>query len=175
MDIRSLNKILKKEAIDHGLCAKWQRDWKEGCDRNGLIAKYKEGIDFCIANEYPANDFIKKNFTREMLRENNVLVDDEYSMLNARVCVLQGASKSNLRYNGWNAGTLYVRHTSKAIITARQMSFVIVHLFNDAKVECQTYDKASIVVLVHSKTAKVTNCIGNVKIKDELDYLSIFH
>jgi len=171
MDVRNLNKTLRDEAIAFGLCEGWQRMWKNGWDRTELIQKFKEGIDFCIQHNYPSNSFIKRNFSHDLLRENGILVDDAYSFLNVRMCVFQGDSESIVRYNGWNAGTIYVRQNSHAILTAKNMSFVIVHLFDCAEVECSTQDKGSIVVLRHGEQTKVLKQIGNVKVKDELDYL----
>lgn len=146
--------------------------WRCRWNRDELIQKFKEGIDFCIKNEYPTNEFIKENFTKDILRRHCVLVDDQYSLLNERMCVLQGKSVSNIRFNGWNPGTVYVRHQSHANITARNMSFVIVHIFDSATVECTAEDKASVVVLRHGENVRVLSAKGNVRIKDELDYLS---
>lgn len=171
MDVRNLNKTLKDEAISYGLCAGWQRMWRNGWDRTELIRKFKEGIDFCIQHNYPNNGFIKKNFTADMLRDNGILVDDIRSFVNVSMCVFQGKSEAIARYNAWNAGTIYVRHNSFAVVTAKNMSLVIVHLFDNARVECSTTDKASIVVLRHGENTKVMKFDGNVKIKDELDYL----
>lgn len=174
MELKTLNKTLRDQAIRNGLCEQWQRMWRCKWDKDDLIQKFKEGIDFCILHEYPANDFIKENFNTELLRKHGVLVDDDYSLLNKRMCVLQGKSTANIRYNAWNPGTVYIRHRSKAVITAKNMSFVIVHLFDDAAVDCHSEDKAYIVVLRHGTQTKIGNVSGPglVKIKDELDYLS---
>lgn len=171
MNKRALNKLLKKEAIDLGLCEGWQRMWREYWDREKLLQKYKEGIDFCIIHDFPKNEFIKQNVPLDLLRKYYVLVDDTWSLLNPNSAVLQGNSSSNIRFNGWNAGTIYIRHTSTANITAKNMSFVIVHLFDNAKVTCFSTDKAKIVALRHSENACAENLGGNVAIKDEIGYL----
>lgn len=145
--------------------------WKEGWDREQLISKYKEGIDFCIKHGYPNKKFIKENFTRDILRDNAVLVDDTFSLLNCRVGVLLGNSTAKIRYNGWNGGTIYVLDESSATLTASNMAFVIVHLFGSSTIECTASDKASVLVLRHSETAVVLNNNGSIKVKDELDYL----
>lgn len=171
MDTKSLNKTLRDEAISLGLCAKWQRMWKDGWDRQELISRYKEGIDFCIKNNFPSNSFIKKNVDRDQLRRNAFLVDDEWSLLNQRCVVMLGDSRSNIRYNGWNPGTVYIRHSSKANIVAKNMAFVIVHLFDEASIECNAEDKASIVVLRHSLNTNVISGTGSIRITNELNYL----
>lgn len=171
MDVKTLNKTLKDEAISLGLCAQWTKAWREGWDRNRLISKYKEGIDFCMKHDFPTCQLIKENFSRDMLRDECVLVDDTWSMLNPKIAVLQGKSFSTIRYNGWNAGTVYVRHTSHARIEAKNMTFVIVHLLNEAKVDCVATDKAKIVVLRHDENTALSSGTGNVVVKDELDYL----
>lgn len=171
MELKTLNKTLRQQAIDNGLCDGWQRMWRCRWDRDELIQKFKEGIDFCIQKKYPSDEFIKANFSKDILRKHAVLVDDDWSLLNQRMCVIQGRSSSIIRYNGWNPGTVYIRNNSHAEITARNMSFVIVHLFDNATVDCHAEDKASIVVLRHSEEAVVTYHTGNVRIKDELGYL----
>ena len=171
MDVKTLNKTLKDEAISLGLCAQWTKAWREGWDRNRLISKYKEGIDFCMKHDFPTCQLIKENFSRDMLRDECLLVDDNWSLINPKIAILQGNSISTIRYNGWNAGTVYVRHTSHARIEAKNMTFVIVHLLNEAKVDCVATDKAKIVVLRHDENTALSSGTGNVVVKDELDYL----
>ena len=114
----------------------------------------------------------EKKERKKFLRKNAILVDDNYSLLNQRTCVIQGRSSTIIRYNGWNPGTVYIRQDSHATITAKNMSFVIVHMFDNATVDCQAEDKAYIVVLRHGENTKVNSNIGNIKVKDELGYLS---
>ena len=51
------------------------------------------------------------------------------------------------------------------------MAFVIVHLFDEASIECNAEDKASIVVLRHSLNTNVISGTGSIRITNELNYL----
>lgn len=166
-----LNSALRDEAIRLGLCKQWQRDWKRDWDIDLLLDKYKEGIDFCISNGYPSINFIKENFAKDDLRRHNILVDDKWSLLNPRTAVIQGNSTSTARYNGWTPGTIYILNNSNAKVFAKNSSFVILHLFDNARVSCEAVDKAKIVVLRHSIKTIVEDCRGNAAVRDEIGYL----
>lgn len=175
MDNSELNISLREDAIKLGLCDQWQADWHVDWDMQKMIDKYKEGIDFCLLNNYPEIDFIKKNFSQEILRDNAILVDDKYSLLNQRICVLLGNSKSTIRYNGKNLGAVYIKNNSECLVTAKGLSFCLVHAFDNARIKCEAFDNASIVVLKHSKDILIEETTGEVKIKEELDYLKVKH
>lgn len=175
MNNKELNISLRKDAIGFGLCKQWQADWKSDWDMQTLIDKYKEGIDFCLLNDYPGNEFIKTNFSQDILRENAILVDDKYSLLNQRICVLLGNSNSTIRYNGRNLGAVYVKDNSHCEVIAKGFSFCIIHAFGNSHLKCSAFDKANIVVLKHSKDIEVEKSEGFVRIKEELDYLTNLH
>ncbi len=135
MEISKLNDTLRKEARGLGLCDAWYNEWK-GSDysQQKLIDKYIEGIDFCIGNRYPSNEFIKKNFDGPLLFKNNIVVCDQYSMLNPFVGVVLGESAVKVRCNGWHVSKIYVRDTSELEVYVRQHAHLIIHAYDEAKV-----------------------------------------
>jgi len=162
-----LNKRLLSEAVELGLCSKWQKEWKsEEWSRQELIDKMYEGLDFCIAHHWPSNAFIKQYFPKPLLRNNNVFVDDKYSALNPVHCLILGGSRITCRYNGVWIGNVHVRDTAEAIVTARNRSFCIIHLYDNAHVSVKQMDTATVVVIKHSNNAVIT-ADGDVKIKEE--------
>lgn len=171
MDVKAINEILRDDAISNGLCAQWQSDWREDWDAQKMVDKYKEGIDFCIKHGYPGNEFIKQNFPKELLRENAVLVDDRWSLLNQKTCVLLGNSESTIRYNGRTVGSVYVKDNSRCTITAKVFSFCLVHAFDNARINCEATEQAAIVIIKHSEKVIVDKSMGNIRVRKELDYL----
>lgn len=165
MDIKKVNEELRGKAIELGLCNEWQRMWEKDWDQQKMIDRYKKGIDFCMENHYPDTEFMKANFGKEKLRLNNILVDDQYSLLNPKSAVVIGNSKTNIRFNAWSSGEICVGGTSSITITAKNSSFVMVHLYDNAALTAYAYDKARIIVIKHSQKVIIENINGDVRIK----------
>lgn len=168
----NVNEKLRNEAVNLGLCDKWQSEWKESWDKQKLIDKFYEGLDFCIINHYPSNEFIKRNFDRDLLRKNGLLVDDEYSLLNPKQSILLGTSKSTVRVNAMNVSRIWVRDISSVKIIARGYAGVIVHVLDstcsvklvDERIK---KDDGGIVVIVHSENDNIELC-ESAMLKKEL-------
>lgn len=168
MDIKIINNELRDEAIRLGLCNEWQQLWSKDWDFTKLVERYKKGIDFCMENHYPSDNFVKNNFDRELLRKNFILVDDKYSFLNPKVCVVTGNSDSNIRFNAWSSGEVYISGSSNVTLTAKNYSFVMVHLYEESSISAIASDKARIVIIKHAKTTKIDKSIGDVRVKSEV-------
>ncbi len=165
MNIKKLNSDLREEAIRLGLCDEWQNMWRTDWGVAKMIAQFKSGIDFCMENHYPDKSFIKENFDRTTLRENFILVDDTYSLLNPKCAVIIGNSKSNIRFNTWSSGEVCVGGTSSVAVTARNSSFVMVHLYDNSTMTAAAMDKARIIVIKHSENVDIKSSTGDVRVK----------
>lgn len=148
--MENLSETLKQQAISLGLCQQWRRQWGE-CDQQELIDKFKKGIDFCIENQYPANEFIKENFDRSLLHENLIFVDEHINIGYAPsgVYILNGECSGTLHFREWAAATVYVRHTSKVSIIAEDFAKVFVRLYDEG--ETDIYDVGDAVVKVYDR------------------------
>lgn len=167
MDLIELNKTLRRKAVDNGLCEAWQKDWTQDWPKEVMLEKFKSGIDFCLSNDYPGNDFIKENFTKEELRSAAILVDDVWSMVNPREAVLLGGSSSTIRYNGTSVGRVHICGNSNAKVVAKNRSFVIVHLVGNAAVDAETEGKGKVSVIRHDEGTSVKTA-GNVSVRKEI-------
>ena len=155
-EIKSLNHQLRSLARDKGLCDKWFKEWSdENYSLQQLIDKYIEGIDFCITNKYPSNEYIKTNFPQELLRKNGILVDDKWALLNPTYAVLLGKSLSTIRLNGRKVSQLYIQESSRAEIHIKDLAHVVIHLYDNAKIHivCDNNMNKPLVVL-HKGTRK---------------------
>lgn len=165
-----LNSELKTQAITNGLCEEWQGIWKEDRTPEQLIKMMYNGLDFCLIHHWPSNDFIKQNFDLDTLRQNGVLVDDTYSLLNPANSLILGNSNAKIRYNFTYIGNVNVRDRSDVTLTAKGRSFVIVHLFDNASITAHQADNASIVIIKHSTNVHIHSNEG-VKIREELNFV----
>ena len=166
-----LNKTLRDDAIGFGLCQQWQGDWKSDWDKEKMVAKFFQGMDFCLKHRFPTNQFIIDNFDLDFRRKSNVLVDDKYSLLNPIHALILGSSESTIRMNARHGSTIYMRDNSHVKLLASGNSFVVVHLLDNAQIEVETQDKAHVAVITHSKNAiLITNC-KDVVLREEYNWL----
>lgn len=167
--MNELNKDLKDQAISLGLCNDWQNLWSKDWSQEKMAERMYKGLDFCLKFHYPSNDFIIKHFELDFRRKCNVFVNDKYSVMNPKQSLILGTSEVTLRYNSNSSGEVHVRDNSSAKLIARNRSFVIVHLYENAKVNAEQLDQSKIVLIKHS--TNVTIEAENVKVKEEYDYL----
>ena len=57
-----VNKRLARDAKKKGICEEWYGRLIDTKGKDELIKMYLEGIDFCLSNEYPSNEFIRQHF-----------------------------------------------------------------------------------------------------------------
>lgn len=168
--MNELNKDLRNQAVALGLCNEWQNSWNKDWSKEKMVERMYKGLDFCLKYHYPANDYILKHFDLEFRRQSNVYVNDKYSVCNPKRGLVLGNSVITFRYNAWGNGSIHVRDNSTAKIFARNKSFVIVHLYENAYVTAEQTDKATIVLIKHSPNVTIV-ADKNIKVKEEYDYL----
>ena len=140
-----LNKELALEAKRNGICSEWFARLQKTTDKGELVKMYLEGIDFCLSNEYPSNDYIKANFSG-VCEGYGVFVDTDLEVENFRHVVALGQSKGTAGYTGFEVGQVFAKHKSKLTITATGNAFVMVDVFDDAEVEIKAQENAKICV-----------------------------
>lgn len=130
-----LSNVLLHEAIDLGLCEQWQREWGTNPTEQELIDKFRRGIDFCLSHHWPSCKFINEHFGQALLRKNNILVNDHYSLLNPAFAALLGQTSSTIRYSGNKPSHIYIGGHSVAKIFIKTSALIIVEVRDSAQVE----------------------------------------
>lgn len=155
-----LAKELARRAKKDGICKPWYNELKSLQDKKAMIEMYLKGIDFCLANDYPGNDFIRKHFKGEM-EQFGIFLDDEISIENPRKCVCLGMTSGRIVVNGFNACEIFAKHNAKLDIYAKDNAFVVIDVFDKSEVRIHASDRAKVCV---------NRYIGNnAVIKDEAD------
>lgn len=149
--MNDLNVILRQQAVDLGLCERWQHDWNSDKDQQELIDMWKRGIDFALLHNYPATDFIKSNFDRALLNGNLIYVDEHIDLNDAPsgIYIINGECSGTIRLPQWSVATVYVRHNSKVRIEAGDFAKVFIRLYDNTEVEAEA--KESAVVKVYDR------------------------
>lgn len=169
--MNDLNKELRSQAISLGLCNEWQKMWENDWSKEKMIERMYKGLDFCLEHHWPSNEFITNNFDTDFLRQNNIFVNDKYSVINPKQSLILGNSDVTFRYNAWGNGSVHVRDNSSLKIFAKNRSFVLVHLYDNAYIEAKQSDKAKIVLIKHSDKVTII-AEKDIKIREDYDYLT---
>lgn len=155
---------LKSKAISYGLCDKYVNEWSDGLNSDELLKRYKDGIHFCIRNDYPTLDYMRTHFSKEETEKHHVYIDGKASLTNADdVVVLNGKSEVKYIASGNSIVHIYVRHNSTLHLGAGDFALVMVHLYDDGKVIAAQMGKSKVSVLKYSKNSEVLK-VGDIRI-----------
>ena len=106
-----LAKELARQAKKKGICKPWYNELKSlnGDNINAMAQMYLKGIDFCLANDYPDNGFIRTHFKGKM-EQYGVFLDDDIKIENKPKCVCLGATCGRIEITGFNVCEIYAKH-----------------------------------------------------------------
>lgn len=110
-----------------------------------MVEMYLRGIDFCLKNDYPANDFIKAHFG-DIAPQMGVFVDCEISVENNPKCVCLGATFGIIKTNAFSVSEIFAKHQSELNVLAADNAFVMIDVFDDAVVNIHAHDRAKVCV-----------------------------
>lgn len=142
---KRLSKTLAKEAKRKGICREWHTALKSLTDRKAMVEMYLRGIDFCLKNDYPANDFIKTHFG-DIAPQLGVFVDCEISVENSPKYVCLGTTFGIIKTNAFSVAEIFAKHQSELNVLATDNAFVMIDIFDDAVVNIHAHDRAKVCV-----------------------------
>lgn len=166
MNNRELSEDLKQRAINLGLCSEWQKEWTTE-DKDELCDMYVRGIDFCIVNNYPTTEYMKRNF-EGVMQKHGIYVDEKVNIdrPKLRTYVINGRSDAVLNLEGFDLCEVYVRHNSKLRVSVKGNARVFICLFDNAKAEVTTKGSLSNAIVYRYGDEVVVSQKGdNVKIR----------
>ena len=148
-----IGKELAKQAQRFNICQEWHDELKTLEDKRTMVQMYLKGIDFCLANDYTSNDYIRRNFG-DIMNEFGVFLDNNIDLVNVEKCVALGATKGRVEINDYGTSEIFVKHNSELTIIAKDNAFVMVDVFDSVVVHIEAYNHAKVCV----------NRYGNAKI-----------
>ncbi len=163
----SLSKQLARQAKAKGICAPWHAELLTLQDKDAMVEMYLKGIDFCLANDYPNNDFIRKHF-KGIMEKQGVFLDDNVKVENMPKCVCLGATQARVEVQGFQVCEIFAKHNSELNVFAKDNAFVVIDIFDNAVVHIYASDRAKVSVNRYGGTIE-QNAIGDsiVKIREK--------
>lgn len=141
----NLSKELAERARKQGICKEWHDELLSLKDKDKMVEMYLRGIDFCLSNDYPGNDFIRSHFKGAM-EKHGVFLDDAVKVENKPKCVCLGTCSGNVLVDNFNVCEVFVKHNSEIVISAKDNAFVMVDVFDDSVVMIHAHDRAKVCV-----------------------------
>lgn len=140
-----LSKELAALARENNICKEWHDELLSLKDKDAMCEMYLRGIDFCLSNNYPGNDFIRSHFKGSMERH-GVFLDENIKVENKPKCVCLGACSGTVVVDNYNTCELFVKDNSEITLEAGGNAFVMVDVFDKSKLMINARDKAKVCV-----------------------------
>lgn len=141
--MNTIAKELAKQAKSKGICDDWHKQLKSLTDKRAMVDMYIRGIDFCLSNEFPNNEYIRDNF-KGIMEEKGVFLDDDVSLVNFRRCVALGKTKGNVKATCYKVCEVFAKHESNLNIIVEDNAFVEIDMFDNSVVSVTSSGKAKV-------------------------------
>lgn len=122
---------LAQQAKKKGICDEWFTELRTTNDTDKLIDMYLRGIDFCLSNEFPSNDYIRKNFVGKM-EAYGVHLDEKLDVSNPSKLVALGTCTGDIEINEYTVSQLFVKHDSFLNLFVKDNGFAMVDIFDNS-------------------------------------------
>lgn len=164
--MNEVTKQLAKAAQANGICTPWLNELKTLENKDALVDMYIRGLDFCLAHDYPSNDFIRRHF-KGMMETHGVFLDDAIELQNQCKCIALGETTGRVAADGYSVVEVWAKHQSSLNIIAKDNAFVMVDVYDDAVVNVCASDRAKVCVNRHGgKVSHATTDDAVVKIRE---------
>ncbi len=168
----NLSKELARQAKAKGICTPWHNELLKLQNKEAMVKMYLKGIDFCLANNYPPNDFIREHF-KGVMEEQGVFLDDSIKVVNMPKCVCLGTTCGSIEAAGYEVCEIYVKHNSELNVIAKDNAFVMIDIYDDAIISVYASDRAKVCVNHHGGSVNryaMNDAIIKIREKDKKTY-----
>lgn len=113
-----------------------------------MVAMYIRGIDFCLANDYPSNDYIRQHF-KGVMEDQGIFLDDPIKLTNYRRCIALGSCHGELLVSKYNVSEVFAKHDSQLDIIVEDNAFVEIDMFDNSRVKVTSRGQAKVHINVY--------------------------
>lgn len=140
-------KELARQAKADGICTPWYNQLMKLHDSDvaAMADMYLKGIDFCLSNNYPDNEFLRTHFKGKM-EQYGIFLDDEVLIENKPKCVCLGATRGRIETNGFGVCEIFLKNDSELNVIAKDNAFVMIDIFDNSVVNVYASDRAKVCV-----------------------------
>ncbi|AMR32386.1 hypothetical protein A0256_13620 [Mucilaginibacter sp. PAMC 26640] len=169
----NLNKYILHKAIDADICKEWAVKINQANGVDDLLKMYVAGIDFCLKNNFPDNADIL-TLGEGKLAAYGIHIDEIIALQDKPLIVLLGDCIAKHDITGYTSSQLFIKHNSKATVTATDNAFLMIDCFDDSVLNLSAGGRSKVYINIYGNAQVTHTCsdIANVKItnKNKLTY-----
>lgn len=160
-----INDELYRQAVKLGAC-------KEGLDKipssseRELVEAYKRHIEFSIDKGWPGEDFIKENFSADILHEKDVYVKESVNIASGNGVIVINSCEGDVSVSGYSVSTIYVRGDSDVHIICRDMARVHIYAYDNSRVHVEQGGASHVFCIKHGSEVLMDKN-GDVIVKEK--------
>ena len=130
------------------ICEEWGNLLEFTDDTDTLLDMYLKGIDFCLSNDYPSNDYIRRKFKGKM-EHKGIHLDEAIQVVNEKKVVCLGSTNGTVEVNGYSISELFLKHQSNIELRAKDNCFCMVDLFDGSYLKVIASEKSKVCVNIY--------------------------
>lgn len=138
-------KELAKIASRVGACENRHAELLGLTDKKDMIRMYLDEIDFCMENDYPGNDILRKHF-KGATEQYNIYLDDFIMLINSKKVVALGETHGNIQFDEYAVGRVFLNHKSNVSIRVKDDAFVMIDIYGNANIQVEASDNAKVCI-----------------------------
>lgn len=142
-------------------CGPGMEQLRSAKDVNDLIQCFYDRIDYCLANNFPDNEFLMQY--REELRDAGVFIDEKANIGSRPRLVFLGQSECILSIDKYAVSRVYAKHDSILKVKASNNSVIMIDALDNAVIEVEQSDNARVIVNMYADS-KCLATSGNPRI-----------
>lgn len=158
MELKRLKDYLLTTAREKNACVDGITELSQADTKKGIARCFVEFVDFCLANNYPDNAFLKRNLRQE-LEEVGVYIDRTLTIKNMKRAIFLGECYGTVVFDAYSVSMIRAKHNSKINIRASGYARVMVDALDSADIIVDTSEGATVTVNLYGNAT----CQGATK------------
>lgn len=142
---QAFSDMLKKRAINFGMCEMGKREWRERKSLGALLDMYVQNMEFILDNpNFVTNDFLLENAGKDILRNHGIYIDDTFAIIAPQDLVVRGECDGDALCTCYSTPEIYVCDDSKlnVHILAHSISYIRMYGQSKLNIKCDEGGKA---------------------------------
>lgn len=163
--MENTNQYILAKAKEAGICKDWADKLATTTDIDALLKMYIDGIDFCLAKDFPSNADLAIIVGTAKLTKHGIYIDECASLVNPRTLVLLGACEADISVGNFMVSQIFVKHKSSGTFRISGNAFIVIDCFDQTELNVQASGDSKVLVNVYGKATVAQTAIEEARIK----------
>ena len=159
-----LNDYILAKAIENKICKPWAAKIAKAKNTDELMEMYVRGIDFCLDNNFPSNDDLRR-LSGGINNQYGVYIDQEIKITDRPFLVLLGECAGEINCTGFSVTKLHTKHSSHVRVNAQGNAVVAIDCFDQSFLDIHAGDQSTVLISVYGNAEVIHTSTGNARIK----------